>query len=262
MVSFYDRDGIEVMSLHQWSDRLVVNSGTEALAGAPSAFAAGKKALVTVTAGAEGIRLYVDGKPSGGSLRPFYGLENALCFVLGTTPEGKNPWPGSLEGLALWGRALSTDEARVPAPAPSGLFALYEFKGTGPGVRNSVSDELHISIPGVFKPVRRVFLGPLYEDRGRVRLEPVDAAVNVAGFIPIGLLAFFLRPGKKKTSSNVLFAVFAGFALSLTIESIQVYLPGRFSHLTDLVLNFSGATVGAYLAVLLRRRFESAASID
>lgn len=254
LISFYDRGGIEVLSVRQWGDRLVVHSGPEAIAGASSAFGAGRKTHVTVTAGSGGVRLYVDGKPSGSSLKPFHGLERAGCYVMGTAPEGKNSWSGSIDGLALWGRALTQAEAREAATQSSGLLARYQFEGAGPAAKNSVSDGLHITVPEVFRPVRKIFLGPLYEDRGRVRLDPLDGALNVAGFVPVGLLAFFLRPGVRKVSSNVIFALFAGFALSLFIESVQVFLPGRFSHLTDLVLNTAGAGAGAYIAVLLKKR--------
>jgi len=262
LISFYDRAGAEVLGVRQWGGRVVVSSGPEPYAGAPSAFAVGRKTLVTVTAGAGGIRIYADGRPSGGSERPFQGLDSAVCFVLGTSPEGRHPWQGSIDRLALWERSLAMEEAREGVAASAGLLALYDFKGGWAVARNAVSEDLHITVPGVFRPVRRVLLAPLYEDRGRFRFDPGDAAVNVAGFVPIGLLAFFLRPGKRTVSSDLAFAVSVGFVLSLAIEIIQVFLPGRFSHLTDLGLNTSGAAAGAYLAALLEKMKKGTASID
>ena len=261
LVSFHDNGGKMVLTVFQWSDRLIISSGQDAAAGARSVFALNRKTLIAVSAGKDGTRIFIDGKLYAISPKQFKGLENAACFTLGASPEGRHPWQGRLERLALWTRALSDDEARRSfeaasagtKPAIEGLAGFYVFEGRGRLVRNAVSGELDISVPEKFSPVKKVFLGPLFEDGGRFRLDAVDAAVNFIGFMPLGLLAFFLRSPAARDAARLLFALSAGFALSFSIEAAQVFMPDRFSQLSDLLLNATGAFAGALIAMSLRK---------
>ena len=261
LLSFYDSSKRQVLSVSQWSDRVIIRSGTDIKTGA-KALEINRKTLITVSAGRGGIRLFVDGKVSGSS-PPFYGLEKVTGFTLGNSPEGKHSWKGSIHELVIWTRALSDDE--VPAsseallaqikPDLPGLAGLYVFDGAGPLVRNAVSGEMDISVPERFSPIKRIFLGPLFEKGWRLRLDYVDAAVNFIGFIPLGLLAFFLRAAAGRRRADLPFAVSVGFVLSLSIEAAQVFMPDRFSQASDLLLNTSGSLAGALLAMLLKNAF-------
>lgn len=64
-----------------------------------------------------------------------------------------------------------------------------------------------------------------------------DFALNVAMFVPLGLLAV-RRLGFVRT-------IMLGFGLSLGIELAQLTLAGRFSTLADIMANTTGAAVGA-----------------
>ena len=78
---------------------------------------------------------------------------------------------------------------------------------------------------------------------------------NVLVFIPLGFaLSEFLSVAKQvKTKRNIgLVALVAGL-LSLCIESLQWILRVGLFELTDIVLNTTGAVVGALLALGLRR---------
>ncbi|MDZ7781376.1 MAG: VanZ family protein [Gemmatimonadota bacterium] len=70
-----------------------------------------------------------------------------------------------------------------------------------------------------------------------------DLLLNVAMFVPLGLLAA-RRLGVWRT-------FLLGAGLSAGIEMAQLFLPGRFSTLADLVANGSGALAGALLYTLL-----------
>ncbi|NTV84832.1 MAG: VanZ family protein [Bacteroidales bacterium] len=50
-------------------------------------------------------------------------------------------------------------------------------------------------------------------------------------------------------------AMIAGFAVSLSIELTQVWLPGRDSSLLDLTANTVGSTIGAAMACHLGRAY-------
>lgn len=258
LLSFYDSSKRQVLSVSQWNDRIIIRSGAGIKTGV-KALEINRKTLITVSAGKQGVRLYIDGKASAVSPLPFNGIEKVAGFTLGNSPEGKHAWKGSVHYLAIWTRVLSDDEVLTgfealaqTRPDLPGLAGFYLFDERGQLISNAVSGELDISVPERFSPVKRIFLGPLFEGGGRLRLDHVDAAVNFTGFIPLGLLAFFLRPAAGRCRVNLLFAVAAGFLLSLAIESVQVFMPDRFSQFSDLLLNTSGALAGALAAVFFK----------
>ena len=75
-----------------------------------------------------------------------------------------------------------------------------------------------------------------------------DVASNVLGYAPLGFLVTLSAmrmgyTGRVITLTTVLCAV-----LSLTMESLQSYLPARVPSLADFLLNTAGASMGAVLA--------------
>ncbi len=80
-----------------------------------------------------------------------------------------------------------------------------------------------------------------------------DVAINVLGYVPLGsLLALSaLRTGRGRHA--VFLATLAAGVLSLTMESLQSYLPMRVASNVDLALNGLGAWLGALLAWALEK---------
>jgi VanZ family protein len=75
-----------------------------------------------------------------------------------------------------------------------------------------------------------------------------DVVSNVVGYVPLG---FFMTLGALRTGYlrwAVWLAVPTAAALSMAMETLQIYLPARVSSNLDLVLNISGAALGALLA--------------
>jgi glycopeptide antibiotics resistance protein len=68
--------------------------------------------------------------------------------------------------------------------------------------------------------------------------------------------AYVLRLRGKFPVNYILIAVFAGFLLSLMIEILQAWLPSRSSDVFDLVLNTTGAFLGAVIYRGMRREAE------
>ena len=78
-----------------------------------------------------------------------------------------------------------------------------------------------------------------------------DVAVNVAAYVPLGLLlsiGFGARYGPARGAAA---AAFACALLSLAMESVQMFLPIRIASNVDLLANGLGALVGAMAAPLL-----------
>jgi hypothetical protein len=102
--------------------------------------------------------------------------------------------------------------------------------------------------PGVLaRPSRIFFLSReprlnLFQD-----LRTVDAYQNVAGFIPLGMVAAIWP-------SATIFSVLAtGLAVSGTIEFVQLTVPGRVPSVDDVVTNVTGAGIGWLVIFALRR---------
>ncbi|QDW61932.1 VanZ family protein [Oerskovia sp. KBS0722] len=78
--------------------------------------------------------------------------------------------------------------------------------------------------------------------------EFLEAASNVVMFLPFGVLGLLVLCGARPAvplGRAVGFVVLAGFALSLAIELSQLVIPGRYSTVQDVVMNTTGAVVGA-----------------
>lgn len=76
-----------------------------------------------------------------------------------------------------------------------------------------------------------------------------DLALNVALFVPIGWgLRRALRPLAGTSRRSMILAVVLAAAFSLAMETVQAWLPNRYSSLLDVVSNTLGATAGAWIA--------------
>lgn len=89
--------------------------------------------------------------------------------------------------------------------------------------------------------------------------EFLEAASNVVMFLPFGVLGLLVVSGARPDVvlwRRAVLVVFAGFALSVAIELSQLVIPGRFSTVQDVVMNTTGAAVGAggVLGILSGRR--------
>lgn len=77
----------------------------------------------------------------------------------------------------------------------------------------------------------------------------LEVAANVALFVPFGLLAMTAYREMRVWSTTL-----AALATSCVIEGVQLFLPTRFSTVSDLVANTAGGLLGALGVWLWRRR--------
>jgi len=81
----------------------------------------------------------------------------------------------------------------------------------------------------------------------------VDLASNILLFIPWGFAHGWLRVrAGQRPWRIVLEATVGGFALSLLVESLQLFTPGRVSSVFDLATNSAGAAMGGVVAQVCR----------
>ena len=217
--------------------------------------------FLTIATGKEGTRLYVDGRlvktqkdltlklPPGGNVR----------LVVGNSTYGKEYWSGDIYGLALYGRTLSLQEAadhytrwadeRSFAYAlddnPFAVWLFDEKKGTL--AQEHAGSSLHLKIPQRMQIPDKQILTPPWKKFWFNKGFIIDIFINLLGFMPFGfiLYAVLIRFGGNTERHGVLITVTFCFALSLSIEIFQAWIPSRSSYLLDLVLNTLGGFIGA-----------------
>jgi hypothetical protein len=264
ILAIYSAKNPRQFSIEQFHGGLAVRSAAAGdpirMGGAPSytpdVFTPGKAVFITITSSERGTAVYVDG--SLRKISPAFRITNRMLsgtFVAGTAASTDYRWHGQLRALAIYSYALNPVLVRenkaswmstgFPAVRDhDGLLALYRFRErTGRVIHNEVPGGSDLYIPETYVVPVENFLSPPSLDN------PEDIVANIVGFIPFGFflcgyLSSFHRTRTQMTLAPT--AVICG-CLSLLIETLQTFLPTRDSSLTDVVTNFLGGTIGAFL---------------
>lgn len=85
-----------------------------------------------------------------------------------------------------------------------------------------------------------------------------DAAINVIGYIPFGMLLVYAMRPKITGFWAFLLASAAGMLVSGTMEAVQTYLPTRVSSNLDFYTNSVGVIIGALIGALTARKLMDA----
>ncbi len=219
--------------------------------------------FLTITSGRQGTEIYIDGQikgtkkdltldiPGGGKTR----------LVLGNSVYGENSWKGDVYGLAFYAHPLSPQDvalhfkrwqldrnfsfARKDNPT-----VLYLFnEKTGSRALDHSGAGRHLKIPSRMQLLDTKILSFsrdwLRFNAGFLR----DIIINFIGFIPLGLVLYatFVKAGSVFRHHAVLIAVGLCFAVSLSIEILQAWIPSRSSDFLDLVLNTLGGLSGVMI---------------
>jgi VanZ family protein len=75
-----------------------------------------------------------------------------------------------------------------------------------------------------------------------------DVLINVLAYIPLGLFAYIFLQPRIGPKFAAIVSVLAGFILSLSMETLQQFLPTRISSMLDLLANTGGAIIGVALS--------------
>lgn len=84
-----------------------------------------------------------------------------------------------------------------------------------------------------------------------------DALMNILVFLPFGVISFLSNSASSKIRRPVLVATLLGGALSFTVETVQIGLPSRHPSISDLLMNATGALLGALSARAFQRNVDS-----
>lgn len=88
-------------------------------------------------------------------------------------------------------------------------------------------------------------------DTQLLNLSRTDLVLNVLVYMPAGLLLACLLARRLSWTVAIGLATLIGMALSLALETTQVFLPARTSALSDLLLNSAGALIGGSAALVV-----------
>lgn len=270
IVELRQSDGSAAFYLGQWKSWLIVRSFKQSAAegrpydeiGIPGSLAAGRTGVLTIVSGPHETAIYTDGQlakntPAVRLLKDHETLNGHYLYI-GNSPDLSCPWSGSVWAFAIYGKAWAPADVlerrglglgtRSPCPSGPGIaVACYRFDS----LEGEFIPDRSGSANDLWKPRHLVFEKRLLGLPSGQFYSLADMALNLAGFIPLGfLLCLRLRgPGRHAAETCILFSVALGFAVSLMIEVIQVWLPGRDSSVLDLISNTAGAAIGAFLGM-------------
>ncbi len=221
-------------------------------------FSGSRPVFVTLGSGAAGTSAYVDGKLlKRVPYFAFSGVDLQGELVVGDAPTTPFNWPGTVKGLAVYDRELNDTEVSRefaewtqtgrPNPAKDAdVVARYLFdEGEGGVVRNQANPATNLMIPGRYRMFQQKFLERPWDEFSPAWRYWKDVAINVAGFIPLGLCFRAYFGVILKIERAAWLTLGFGFAISLTIEVLQSYLPTRDSGMTDLITNTLGTLLGS-----------------
>ena len=214
--------------------------------------------LVTISAGRSGTTIYADGTLV--KKAPNFRLSSEELtgqLVIGNAPATTDEWAGQVSGLTLYDRELTVDEVskhyeswtkgkQASLAESDGAVAYYLFnEGEGNVVHNRVDPATDLLIPERFFVLQEEFLERPWNEYRPDWNYWKDVGINITGFIPLGFFfcAYFLSV--RTTKRAVLSTIAFGFAVSLTIEVSQAFLPTRDSGMTDVITNTLGTALGA-----------------
>jgi hypothetical protein len=223
-------------------------------------FRKGVKALITVTSGDQGTKVYIDGVLAKTSSQFVFTTRNLTgTLIIGNSPVRNYSWAGQLQGLAFYGKELTAAEVIAHYNAwtrnevsrdlaNENTLALYPFdEHSGSVVHNQIRSEPDLYIPPHYFVLHQVLLMPLWEEFHWTWSYVQDLLINVGGFIPLGFFFCAYFSGNQRMNRPILSAIVVGGITSLIIEVTQAFLPTRDSGMTDLITNTSGTALGAIL---------------
>ncbi len=223
-------------------------------------FRRGKPLFVTVTGKGGQTSVYIDGALARPARKfPLSSQDFDGALVIANLPRVDNSWSGLLRGLAFYDQEISPAqvlhhyktwiEKGRPAVSPNErAVALYLFdEHAGRVIHNQVSSGTDLYIPDRFLVLDQAFLRLFWEEFRPAWSYWEYVLINIAGFIPFGFLfcTYFSLAGRIRRPALV--TILLGFAVSLTIESLQAFLPTRDSGTTDVITNTLGTCFGVWL---------------
>ena len=248
--------------IHAYQKALVLKriaDGTERQGktiGIDNVFGRSDPLFLTFASGERQTSIYVDGHLVESFPGFRFGNECNGRLVIGTSTVGGDTWSGELRGLAIYHNELTPEETLQhyeswttrgrPSigrdEAAAGIYLFDEHAGSI--VHNAVQPGINLVIPNRYSILHQGILEPVWKEFRLTRNYWVDVTVNIIGFIPLGFAFCAYWSTARPAKHPALLTIALGFAVSLTIEVLQAYLPTRDSSMTDVITNTLGTVLG------------------
>jgi hypothetical protein len=262
---------VVAFTLRQYQNGLVLEresrgpSAWEASIYVGDVFRGPEPVLFTISSGEAGTAVYVDDTLVRKA--PDFKLTSQDLsgeFVVGNSPLTAYSWSGQVKGLAIYDRELSASEVsqdfanwtagwptasttagRSDKAKNQGVVARYLFnEGKGNVVHNQVDPATSLLLPENFFILHEQFLERPWDEFKPGWHYWKDVGINIAGFIPLGFFFQACFSAIVRPKRTIWLTIAFGFAVSLTIEVLQAFLPTRDSGMTDLITNTFGTALG------------------
>ena len=233
--------------------------------GAGEVFKKGEKTWLAIVYDGDSLYIYKDGKIKNrrqvGTLN-FSNWDASYPLVIGSEANGSSSWSGNLWSVSIYDMAFPEEKIKnfsmtsvMPFDETYGNIDVkplihYSFKESrGTAVRDAGKGRpADLFIPVYYKPFKRPILEKTRTVSGEYRFDRSDILINIIGFMPFGfLLSACLTEKRLPFMAVMILCVSAGFAISLTIEILQVFLPTRSSDMMDLITNTLGTGLGCVI---------------
>ena len=267
ILSFYAPNQPLRLSLHQSLSDLMLRSRRPNSPGRVrrqriyinDVFRQGQPVFLTITSGSRGTTVYVNGTLARDTRFRIVPSDCTGRLIVGDSTQRPDTWSGEVRGLAIYYNELTastvlqhyhawTQKGQLEAGENEHLVGLYLFdERTGNIVHNHAGMGADLFIPGTYTVLDKAFLRPDWDQFSMHGGYWLNNLKNVVGFVPLGLCFCAYLALIRKTKRPGLVTIILGFAVSLTIEVLQGYLPTRDSGTTDLITN----TLGTWIGVLL-----------
>jgi VanZ family protein len=264
LLSFSPPENPLQFSLHQYRSSLILQRNIQserrtATIGIEGVFRQITPVFITITSGAKGTAMYVDGALADRFRQFRLGKDFTGQLVVGTSPVARDSWQGELRGLAIYRYELTaaevlhhyetwTKQGWPEITYSERAIALYLLdEHAGPVAHDALRPGIDLNIPERYTLLHQTFLQPFWEEYRPGWGYWRDVLINVIGFVPLGFFFCAYLSSIPRIKRPALATVLLGFAVSLTIEVLQSHLPTRDSGTTDLITN----TLGTFLGVKL-----------
>jgi VanZ family protein len=224
----------------------------------PRVLQGSKPIFLTIASSASGTAVYADGllvrTTPGFSIAT---KELARQLIVGDSAGQRNNWSGEFRGLAIYPQELTAPEAlrdykewtqagRPQAGDRQSPVAIYLFAELQGNIAHSSSQtDSPLYLPTQYSVMDKTLLETPWNAYRPDFNYWYDIAINIGGFIPFGLFSAALFALLRPEQRPVFLAILAGTIISLTIESLQWFLPTRDSDMTDVLTNTLGTCIGA-----------------
>lgn len=265
LLAFYTPEEGERCALSQTEDNLTFESAVQtpgrkirrARLHLDNVFHYKESAFIVVASGPQRTAVWVNGSLVQST--PDFPLALTGSLVVANSPVESNSWAGDLRGLAIYHSELTQEQilrhyqtwTTAGSPRITGndrAAALYLFdEGRGSIVHNRAGSGIDLYIPRHYVLLHEKFLEPFWEEFSWDAAYRRAVLINVAGFMPLGFFFCAYFDSLRQVKRAALAAMAFGFMVSLTIETLQGFLPTRDSGTTDIVTNTLGTCLGTAL---------------